>query len=400
MNIWIFNHYADPPTRQATRSYDLGRALVVRGHRVTIFASSFSHYTLKEEELVLEEHYRVKEYNGVTFVWVGTTPYRHNGIRRMMNMLSFAGRSLTIGLRRKDRPDIIIGTTVHPFAPLAAYIVSRIKKSRFFYEITDLWPQALIDMGVMSLYHPGALFMRFLETFLTKRAEKIITLLPFADEYLMTRGVPKNKIVWIPNGVDLSRQSAASLTARTQDPSRPFIVMYVGGHAHYHGLENLLNAAELLQQEGERVRWVFVGSGSEKMQLIERARTMRLKNVEFRNAVPKERLLGTIQEADTLVHIFRPLPVHRYGVSSVKVFDYLVSGCPVIYAGISRNNPVSEANAGITVSPDDPSAIATAIRTLIHMDLEERNQMGARGIEYVRAHHNIAMLATRLESMF
>ena len=88
MNIWILNHYATTSDEPATRSYDIGKQLVKKGHRVTVFASSFSHYKFREKVLQSGENWKAEDYDGVRFIWLKTFPYRGNGYCRVVNMAS------------------------------------------------------------------------------------------------------------------------------------------------------------------------------------------------------------------------------------------------------------------------------------------------------------------------
>ena len=397
MNIWILNHYADTPNEQATRSYDLGKQLVKRGHRVTVFASSFSHYRFREERLQHGETLKDEVYEGMRFIWVRTSPYNGNTWRRAVNMLSYSWRAFWIGACLEAKPDVIIGTCVHPFAPLSAHLLSVLKGCRFFYEVTDLWPQTLVDMGVLSQRSPITWGLRLLEQYLFRKADRIISLLPHIDAYLKDVGIPEGKAVWIPNGVDLSLFQ--HLTPYDGAVSGPFTVMYVGGHSKYHRLQVVFDAAKILQDEGwNNVRFVFVGDGAEKPHLVMYSRKLQLNNVEFRGLVPKRDLFRVLGEADALVYSFRSLPLLKYGVSPVKIFDYLASGRPILYALEGRNNPVAEAGAGITIPPEDPKALAKGIIELLTMRPEIRIQMGRRGVEYVTQYHSMSILAKRLES--
>ena len=396
MNIWVLNHYADSPDRQATRSYDLGRELVSRGRQVTVFASSFSHYTLKDDKLQEREQSRVEQLNGVKFIWVRTRPYSTNNWKRVVNMLNFAWRSYRIGRKLQDKPDVVIGTSVHPLAPLAAYRLARRNHARFFYEVTDLWPETLVDMGVLSRRSPVTWALRRLEKFLFRRAERIISLLPYAYEYIERLGIPRDKIVWIPNGVDL--RNFANIETYNGGNGDYFSVMYLGGHSPYHGLDVILDAAAALQKaNNNQVRFVLVGDGSEKPRLMRRAQEMGLDNVEFGPVVPKQELYKEIGKADALIYTFRDLPILRFGMSPVKIFDYLASGRPILYAARGRNNPVEEAAAGVTVLPEDSEALARAIQEITDLSPEERIQMGKNGQAYVQARHDISVLGARLE---
>jgi glycosyltransferase involved in cell wall biosynthesis len=103
-------------------------------------------------------------------------------------------------------------------------------------------------------------------------------------------------------------------------------------------------------------------------------------------------------EADAFIYHVRDLPVLRYGISSNKLCDYLASGRPVIFAANSSNNPVAEAQAGISIPPENPQALAAAIVRLQALPFEERVRMGENGVEYARRNLDVRVLAQRLES--
>lgn len=396
--LWIFNHYAEPPDRQATRSFDLGKELTKRGHEVTIFSSSFSHYRFQEEKLLPHQRWKVEEIDGVRFVWLRTTPYRRNDWRRAINMLSYALRAWRVARRRRERPDVIIGVSVHPLAALAAYLVSRATRSRFFFEVTDLWPETLVEFGVLPRAHPLVWLLAAIERFLYRKAERVISLLPNLAAYLAERGIDPGKAVWIPNGVDLSRYE----TLRGYDGTSRgvFTVMYIGGHVQANALDVILDAASVLQAGGtEQVKFVFVGGGQEKPRMVRRAEALGLRNVEFRDVVPKERLAEVMAEADAFVFSLRNLALYRYGIGLNKMCDYLASGRPIVFAGHSSYNPIADAGAGVTVPPEDPRALAEAIQRLMHLPAEARLRMGTNGVAYVERAHDIKTLASRLEAL-
>src|SRR5438105_810556 len=147
MRIWIVNHYADPPDGFATRSFDIARRLVERGHPTTVFASNFSHYKFENVRRLGWRLWRSELIEGVTMVWIRTAGYRDNDWRRILSMLSFATLAFLAGLKRAERPAFVIGVTVHPLAALAGYYLARVKKAGFVVEVTDLWPETLVQFG-------------------------------------------------------------------------------------------------------------------------------------------------------------------------------------------------------------------------------------------------------------
>lgn len=402
MNIWIFNHYATIPSLPGgTRHFDLARQLVRRGHDVTIFASAVSHHGSPKVRLPDSNRWIPQEIEDVRFVWLRTPTYARNDWRRVLSMVAFMLRAWRIGTTLPSRnhnmapPDVVIGSSVHLLAVLAAYWVAKRHRSRFVMEVRDLWPQTLIDMGYLTPRHPLTRLLQRLERFLYQRAESIITLLPMADDYIHRCGVPREKVVWIPNGVDLSRfpQGASDTKMREE-----FTVMYLGAHGEANALDVLIQAAHVLQSRGKgHVRLILVGRGLEKPRLLEKASALGLENVEFRDPIPKDHVPSSLAQADALVVVLRDLPLYRYGISLNKLFDYLAAARPVILAGAPANNPVNDADCGITVPPGNPEALAEAIGRLSELSPREREAMGLRGRAYVEEHHDIVKLAERLE---
>jgi glycosyltransferase involved in cell wall biosynthesis len=404
MNIWIFNHYALPPDLPGgTRHYDLGRELVKRGHRVAIFAASFHHYLHRETRLQPGEKWKIEDVNGVKFVWIRTPSYQRNDWRRVQNMVVFAFRAWWLGWKllklapEVGKPDVVIGSSPHLLTPLAAYWVAQHYGVPFVMEVRDLWPQTIIDMGELSAHHPITKALQVLERFLYYRAKKIITLLAQADKYISACGIPQEKIVWIPNGVDFSRFEGLEPCVASENGLK---VIYLGAHGKANALDIVIQAAKILQDQGYRqIRFILVGDGPEKPKLIRLGQALGLANVEFREPVPKTEIPRVLGEADAFIVQLGGSEVYRWGISSNKLFDFMAAGRPVFSSAEAPLNPVKEACCGFTVPPRDPEALAEAVIKLYQMSPEERAEMGKRGQEYVEKHHDIRKLATQLESV-
>src|SRR5438034_271772 len=398
MRIWIVNHYADPPDGLATRTFDIARRMVERGHPTTIFVCSFSHYHLRPARALGWRLWRDEDIDGVRMTWVAGNAYRDNDWRRVLNMSRFSMLTFLIGAFRRERPDIVVGVSVHPLAALTGYYLARLKRARFFFEVTDLWPQSLIEFGRLRADGIAAGSMRRLERFLFRKAERIIMLWRHTDAYVEAQGVSAAKILWVPHGVELERyQRLAPYGGGTE---RPFKVMFVGGFVS-GPLEGILDAACVLQKRGRTdVKFVLVGAGQERDIFVDRARALGLANVEFRPPVPKRDIAKALGEADAFIYGVRDIPLYRFGLSMNKVTDYLAAGRPIIFFGRSTYDPVQDAEAGFSVPPGDPEIVADAIEKLVALRPEERLEMGRRGRRYLVEHHNIPELANRLLAVF
>jgi glycosyltransferase involved in cell wall biosynthesis len=401
MNIWMLNHYAaTPDLSTGTRHFDFGMELSRRGHNITVFASGSHPARSTKKCPPNNDRYLVEEINNnFRFIWVKTFRYEKNDWKRVVNMLSYSRRvpQIVKSLNLK-KPDIIIGSSVHLFAVLTGYLLSRKFGSYFIMEVRDLWPETLIDMGVPR-WHPFIVLLGLLERFLYKRADKIIVLPPKANEYIESLGISSHKIRWVPNGVDVSKFNINGEDDLNKS-NNEFVVMYVGALATANNLDVAIDSADILKDNYPNIKFVFVGDGIEKPKLVQKTELLKLDNVEFRNPVEKGEIPGLLRKADALFFNLPNLPVFKYGISSNKLFDYLASGKPIIFSCSSINNPVDEADAGITISPGNPQALAEAVVKLHNIPAYKRQEMGKRGKDYVKKYHDIPVLVDSMEEVF
>ncbi|MDD5606520.1 MAG: glycosyltransferase family 4 protein [Candidatus Pacebacteria bacterium] len=402
-NIWILNHYAITSNMPGgTRHYDFGKELVKRGYKVTIFASSFHYSQHKELKLNKKEKYKIENVDGINFIWLKTFPYQKNDWRRVVNMISYMwrvywlGKKITKTEKSIKSPEVIIGSSVHLLAVLSAYWLARYYKSKFIMEVRDLWPQTLIDMKKFDENSLVIRILKLLEKFLYKKAEIIITLLPLAKEYISALGINQKKIVWISNGVDVSKlQEKEKKKGKANDG---FKIIYIGAHGAANAIDVILDVAKILQErQYNKIKFIFVGDGMEKEQLIFRKEKLKLRNVEFYRSIAKKEIPLTLSQADASIISQRKMDLYKYGFSYNKLFDFMAVGKPIILAGKPANNLVVEAKCGISVPPENPEKMAEAIIELYKMSPGEREKMGRKGRKYVEKYHSIPLLVDELE---
>lgn len=393
-SVWVLNHYAmEPSGAGGTRHYSLARHLGQNGWDAELFASSIE-YNTGRQRLKEGEEYKREVIEGVPFTWVMCPPYQGNGAGRMRNMLTFSWKMLRAdAVRVLPEPDIVIGSSVHPFAAWAGALLAKRYRVPFVFEVRDLWPQTLVDMGTLSDKGLTTRLLRMLEKWLYRKASRIVVLLPEAHRYICPLGIPAEKIAWIPNGVELDDYPPPP----AKKEAEKFTLMYFGAHGGANGLDNLLDAMKLLKDEPVELR--LIGDGPAKEGLLEKAREEDIANVSFEDPVPKSAIRALASEADIFLFNLIDAPVFNFGISSNKLFDFMAAARPIVFCCDSSNNPVAEAEAGITVPPSDLEALAEAVKSLVAMTPEGRRELGQRGREYVEKMHAFSNLAAKLSSV-
>lgn len=399
-NLWIFNHYANEPSGAGgTRHYHLAKNLRSLGWDTVVFAAS-SELNTSRQRLKLPKIFKMSDVADVKFLWVYTPKYSGNGLMRCLNILSYCTLSLFKSVfAPPSKPQLIIGSSVHPFAALLGLMVSRYFKVPFIFEVRDLWPQTLIDLGRIKETSLITFFLKRLELLLYRNSNCIITLLPNAHEYITALGIDRNLIEWIPNGVELSIFPPP--VKRTPIKSEAFNLMYFGAHGLCNDLENLLQAMKLVQSHGNysQIRLTLIGDGPLKPSLMAKANELGLKNVIFKDPMPKSDIHDIAANTDAFIFNLLDVPVFRYGISSNKLFDYMALQKPVIFSCDSSNNPVQDSKSGITVRSGSPELLCTAIMEMFSYSLEKRLEMGQLARKYVEENHDFEVLASRLSKI-
>jgi len=395
-NIWYLSAH-DQPKGQSSRTYDFARELVRLGHKVTMFTNSYCHWT-HEERLSGREKWRVEDIDGIRVAWLRTIHYEGNGLRRGMNMLSNAWRSMQVARDLPDSPDVVVGPSVPLGTGWAASRIAQKNSAAFVFEVRDVWPIALVDDGGLSKRNPVYHVFRYIEKSLYKKSHCISATMPFIFQHVADSGSNPDKVTWIPNGVDFKR--FVGMASYDGGREKPLVAMYIGGFGVAHDVISIVRAAKILHEKGSKnYRFVIVGNGVKRPACEKEAADYKLTNIEFRDSVPKSDVPRLQTEADILIACVTDSTSYRFGLNLNKLFDYFASSRPVIFSGSAPNDPVAESGAGFSVHPERPAEMAQALEKYAEMRPEDRVEMGIRGRLYVENKYNMNGLGERMESL-
>ncbi|MFD1446651.1 glycosyltransferase family 4 protein [Oceanobacillus profundus] len=402
MNIWIFNHYAvDPKSSGGTRHYDLAYQLIKRGHKVTIFASSYNHF-IKKETVSYDKgmQYKKESVNGVDYVWINTTEYIGTA-KRILNILDYTRKSYKTAKKElgKNIPDIVIGSSVHPLAAYIGYLISKKVKKPYYFEERDLWPQTFVDFGKVSARNPIVKLLYRFESFLYKKADRIIVLFNKAPDYVYSRGINKSKVIYLPNGVNLDSykevQKDESLFEELQQ--HKYKVIYTGSHGIANHLEPFIDTANIIQNKMKitDIQFVLVGNGLLKEKLIRQAKSYKLSNITFLDSIPKEKIPYLLSQADLSFISLRKSPLYKWGFSMNKIYDYMASGLPIMmYSTKEIVGEFSNIN-GVELSESPEELAENILSSIYNEDFKLEANKSLKG--YVEGNFDWNKLAIMLE---
>jgi len=406
MKLWLVNHYAGGPAYgMGFRHFYLSRYLKKLGIDPTIVSASFTH--LYQKPMEMADDFLITEEERIRRVFIRTRHYAANDYRRLLNTLDFSRGLKKIALHYAlGRPDLILGSSPHLSGAVAAQRLAWRWGIPFYFEIRDLLPRYLVDIGAMSPYHPLVVHWYRLEKKLVRVADRLISVLPLAKEYFIQRGLDSAKFFYLPNGVEPGEGGSRPAECPTCEELKQrshngeLTVVYAGNHSPVNGLDTLLDAASILKQQGRKdIHMYLVGSGPEKPRLLKEAARQGLTNVHFVDKVPREQVMAILGQAGACFIGLKKGSAFRFGVCPNKLLEYMLAARPIIYAINSGNHPVLEAECGIEIAPESPSKLAEAMVSIAERTEAERAAIGERGRVYVMKHHRYETLAARLAEL-
>lgn len=358
-NMWIMNHYAGGMYfDKGGRHYNLAKYLRVAGYKPLIFCANSKHgkaeafYDVPDPWLV-----RTAEEINVPWVFVKARPYTGNGRQRVLNMLDFyrnVKKAAKEYAAKHGKPDIIYASSVHPLTLVAGLHLAKHFGVKCVCEVRDLWPETIVAYGIAGPRNPAVLALRRLEKWIYKKADAVVFTMEGAYDYIKERkwekDVPRSKVFYINNGVDLEQFHYNREHFRIEDPDledpETIKVVYTGSIRKVNHLGALLDAAKQVQDS--RIRFLIWGDGDELPALQRRLQEDGIQNVLFKGRVDKKYVPSIVSRADYTYINGGDNDLLRFGISPNKLFDYFAAGKPLILYMRAKYNPAERFSCGLT----------------------------------------------------
>jgi glycosyltransferase involved in cell wall biosynthesis len=283
-----------------------------------------------------------------------------------------------------------------PFPILPAWLLSKVYEAKLIYEVKDIWPLSLVELGGFCLNHPFIRVMSWFEKFALTKSDTIVSNLQNYGEHIKELGIQRD-FSWISNGVDLDElQQIEPLPEEIlkQIPKDKFIVGYTGTVGVANALDSFLDSMQYISNEN--IVFVLIGDGQEKENL---AQKYIHTNIIFINSISKKQVQSALKLFDICFLGWKKEELYKYGTSANKIFDYMYSGKPILNAFSGGKNIVDVSNCGLSVEAQNPQAIADGIIKLYEMSEEVRIKMGKNGKEYVLEYFTYEKLAKKFEEI-
>ena len=394
-HIVFIGHYGGASNDYDSRNFFFARELVNNGYKVTIINAAYSHRFKKPK--IQESIFAEECIDNINFIRIKAPYYVGNGFKRLLNMFVFTKNlffSVDEIIKKIGKVDSIVMSTPHPFQIFSALKLKKKCNSKLILDLRDIWPLSILELTNVGKWHPLILVMKFTEKLMYQKADLVISPLSNIGAYFSDAGFKNVPFKIIPAGINLEnfKRNEVSLQRNSK-----FIVGYIGGLTDSNAIDVLLDAATILDKSLD-IEIRITGDGAQKGRLKEKAKY--ITNVVFYDGVSKSEAFIHMLQCDLLYRGSPALNLYKYGISPLKLNEYMLTGRPIIHSfSFEESDIVKKIGCGLSVPANDPVKLMLAILEVYGMAEEEREVMGAKGKKYVETYSAYSSITKELEKV-
>lgn len=362
MNIFFVVDNFTPDLGAASFRFEsIVKELADRGNKVTVLASYPNRIDL--------ENFKEFEYDNVEVHRINKKSLKESILNRAITYFKFFYEAIKIGKKISKKSDIIISTSPQLLVGVAGAIISRLNKKVFLIDIRDLWPDIVLDMGVMKKYNPIYLFLKVLEKYMYRQSKFLVYNSPGFYNYLISK-YDKEKMKLITNGIDdyiLNYFKNKEIKIVKKDKYK---ILYAGNIGIAQDIKILVDLAERYRA---KIEIIIIGKGSQESTIRGLIKEKQITNIYLISSVPRNELLEKYEEADILFLQLKDIKMFEKTIPS-KIFEYLASQKPIIYGveGVAKTILKEEFNRKYYFKANDIEDLIGTFQNLIKA-IEENN---------------------------
>jgi len=402
-NVYVISKYAiTPDLGSATRQYFIAKYLSKLGYNLTLISSRSSNI---KKEIHFKKYFHKRELENISHILINGPKINLGfNFKRVLSWIIFEINLLRYFLFNcSKKPDIVIISSLSLLTICNGIFLKWKFKSKLIFEVRDIWPLTLIEIGKYSRYNPFIFFLSLIEKCAYNKSDIVVGTMPNLIEHI--ENVTNKKVICkhIPMGYDPEYYNVHTvevelpLELKNNDFSKTFNIGYAGTIGKANLVEEIIEAAKILS----RIRYIhfyIIGDGPVKERMIEKA--SGLKNITFLPSVEKRYVNAFLQRCNLLVHTINDKSIYRFGVSPNKWIDYMYSSRPILVCYNGFKSIINEANCGKFIEAHNPELFANEILKFSKKSSEELTKIGANGKKYLKENLSYEVLAKEYSKLF
>ncbi|MDR1006414.1 MAG: glycosyltransferase family 4 protein [Bacteroidales bacterium] len=399
MKLLILTQYFPPEVgAPQSRLYEVAQRLHKKGIQVSVLTAMPNYPQMRIHEAYKGKCFCKEDMDGMKIYrsWI-YVPKSKALFKRLINYFSFVFSSVWCGLFRvKGKYDVLLVESPPLFLGISAVILSRFKKAKLVFNVSDLWPESAEKLGLITNKTLLGLATR-LEEYCYRKSAMISGQTQGIVNNIKSR-FPQKKVHWLKNGVDINYYDVkkdftkGSWRQEHGFAQSDFLLFFGGILGYAQDIEVILRCAASVKEYGD-IKFVIYGTGPEKERLIKMKEDLKADNVSFYPAVAKNQMQEIIMDMDCSMAPLKRIELFK-GAIPTKIFENLALKKPLLLGvdGEARELFVNEGKCCLFFEPENEEAMKEQLLRLYN-DRNLLNQLGENGLDYVTKYFNRDIIA-------
>lgn len=390
--LFLTDNFPPEVNAPANRTYEHCKEWVKEGVKVTVITCAPNFPKGKVYPGYKNKLYQTDVIDGIKVIRVWSYITANEGfIKRILDYISFALMAFLVGLFQKT--DLIVATSPQFFTAISGRWLAFFKGKKWVFEVRDLWPESIIAVGAMER-NRAIRFFEWIEKRLYKSANHIIVVTDTFKKKIIERGIDGKKISVYKNGANLELfkpQNKNEELEKKLNLQNKFVFAYIGTHGMAHGLDFILNSIKSLEHSHPDFRFLFIGDGAEKKNLIQLAKDLKLANTVFVDSVSKKEIVNYLSVMDVALVNLKKSDTFKTVIPS-KIFEAAAMEKPILLGLEGETKGIIEHyNAGICYEPENTEDFHRAIQQIVQPDIYQEKVEGTKALIKDFDRKNIAL---------
>lgn len=362
------------------------------GHKATLITSDSNHFA---KFPITQEIYNFETVEDLPICWIKTKKYiKTASVARILSWFDFERKLFKLNLKKIDKPDVVIVSSLSIFTIMYGYYVKKKFNSFLVFEIRDIWPLTMTEEGGFSKWHPLVILIGLIEKFGYKKADLIVGTMPRLDLHVKNILGYEKAFHCSPLGFNPQNYKEKILNEdnpfKDIFPKNKIVIGYAGSMGITNALEPFIETIKLLK-DNENIHFMLVGSGDLKSKFENELENCN--NVTFLARIEQNEVKYFLQKCDILYLSTKDSKVWEYGQSMNKVVEYMLASKPIIASYTGYPSMINEANCGQFVKTLSCEDLKNAILKIVNLSYEERKEVGENGKKWIYQNRQYSKLA-------
>jgi len=403
LKVVIINHFAGVPkvNEASLRHYNFAKYFQKKKIDCSIITSK-KNYQKYDSMNDSEESIRDIEY-----LFVDEPIIKSKSLfAKLTRMLGFSFNLYKYLFFKKNfqKIDYVLASSPDLFTAFVGYLFAKKKSSKFILEIRDIWPLSQIELHNFSRNHPMIILLKYLENFLHRKADIIISNLPYYEKYLIDHSMPYKEYYYISQVIDKKyyHENYQKIKLNKEHlkifKSYDFVGIYAGTIGKYYGIENIIKALRLIDK---KMAIILMGEGDFKNDAIKLKKEYSLDNLFIIDGSPKSYLFSILDKCSFGIVSFPDKKIYKYGIASLKMFDYLYAKIPLLMMGpFSKYSILKNINIKYKTRFLDIDGIVNQFNRLYEINKQTRLDIAKESRQLLDEKASISLMNNQLDKIF